>query len=102
MNRSLLGLGLALALAGCGRPHSGEVHTVAMPPIRPAVPSGVDYLAAHPAILANLHQRCKARMMDVTPDLCAAAAEATRRRFLRLSGSYAPKPVRPFADNGAP
>jgi len=102
MIRPLIGLGLALALAGCGRPREGEVHALAMPPVRPAAaPSGVDYLAAHPAVLADVHRRCKARMMDRAPDLCAAAAEATRRRFLRLSGSYAPEPVRPFADKGA-
>lgn len=102
MIRSLIGVGLALALAGCVRHRDGEARALAIPPVRAAAtPSDVDYLAAHPAILADVHRRCKARTMDATPELCAAAAEATRRRFLRVSGSYAPQPVRPFAADRA-
>jgi hypothetical protein len=99
MIRVVVSVALVLALAACGRP--GRHADAAAPVAAPAGPdqsAGSEYLAAHPAILADVHRRCKARMMDVTPDLCAAAAEATRLRFLAPSGAYAPQPVQPFAE----
>lgn len=102
MSRALVGLVLVLVLAACGRPgrHDDAAPLVASAS-GSAQPLGAEYLAAHPAILADVQRRCKARMMDVTPDLCAAAAEATRLRFLAPSGAYAPETVQPFADGAA-
>lgn len=85
-----------LALAGCDRGHRAPELPALAPSAASAAPPNVDYLVSHPKVLANLHRRCKARAADATPDLCAVAAEATRKRFLAPGPDYAPKPVQPF------
>ena len=96
--RGLLVLPLILALAGCDRRQVREADAPASTPPKLAVaPAVVDDLVAHPLILADVHRRCKARAPDAPPELCAAAAEATRRRFMAPSAGYAPAPVHPFA-----
>ena len=104
MKAILVVCAFGLALAGCGR---GARHQD-FPPV--SIVSGgddsrlssamVDELAANPAALDDAHRRCKARAPDATPELCAAAAEATRQRFLAPADAYVPPTVHPLADNG--
>lgn len=97
LNPTLLWLSVALALAACNRqtvdPHGAEARAPAH-----VAASSVDVarLTADRAALDEAHARCKARSADATPELCAAAAEATRRRFSGSTGAYVPAPVEPF------
>lgn len=53
-------------------------------------------LAADRARLDQVRAACKANAPEATPDLCEAAAEATRRRFRGEGNSYRPRNVDPF------
>lgn len=92
-----LGVLVAVALSACDRRPADVPGTKAAP--RTAIvapPIDVARLAADRAALDDAHARCKARAPDATPELCAAAAEATRRRFSGKARTYAPAPVQPF------
>jgi conjugative transfer region protein TrbK len=92
-----LGALVAVALTACDR-RPAEVPAAATPPRTASVVPSVDVarLTADRRALDDAHARCKARAPDATPKLCAAAAEATRRRFLGKARTYAPAPVQPF------
>lgn len=96
-NAKLVWLAAAVALTGCGRQPAKSPSTEARPPAHVAAPSvNVARLAADRPALDDAHARCKARAADATPELCAAAAEATRRRFTGSSRAYEPTSVNPF------
>ncbi len=81
-----LALAIVLAgLAGCDAPKPPAIETV---DLRPAKPSArdVERLATDRTALDDAHRRCKARDATATPELCAAAAQATRRRFSGAGG----------------
>jgi len=97
VNTKLLWLAAALALAACDQRPAARPGAETQPPAHVAVPTvDVARLAADRAALDDAHARCKARAADATPELCAAAAEATRRRFSSSARAYAPAPVEPF------
>ena len=97
MNSKIVWLTAALALAACDRRPAQSPSADAQPAAHVAAPSvDVDRLAADRAALDDAHARCKARAPDATPELCAAAAEATRRRFTGSARAYAPAPVDAF------
>jgi hypothetical protein len=96
-NSRLLWLTAALTLTACNQRPAETAGTAAPPPAHIAAPSAdVERLAADRAALDDAHARCKARAADATPELCAAAAKATRRRFAGSAGAYAPAPVDAF------
>lgn len=96
VNAKLIGLSVLLALGACER-GPAETPRVGPPPARVTGSSAdVARLAADRAALDDAHARCKARAADAKPELCAAAAEATRRRFSAPASPYAPGPVEPF------
>ncbi|WP_332767823.1 hypothetical protein [Phenylobacterium sp.] len=91
VNTKLLWLAAALALAACDQ-RPAETR----PPAHVAAPTiDVARLAADRAALDDAHARCKARAADATPELCAAAAEATRRRFSGSASVNVPAPAAP-------
>jgi hypothetical protein len=91
MNAKSLGLAAALVLAACDRQPTERANTVSAMPAPSAIStSDVAHLAADRAALDQAHARCKARAPGATPDLCAAAAEATRRRFSGSASAYVP------------
>ncbi len=81
-----LAIAVALVgLAGCDAPKPPPADTVDLRPARPSA-GEVQRLAADRAALDDAHRRCKARDVTATPELCAAAAQATRRRFSGTGG----------------
>ncbi len=86
----------ALALAACDRRPAEAPITETRPAAHVVGPSvDVARLAADRGALDDAHARCKARAADATPELCAAAAEATRRRFSGSASAYVPAPAAP-------
>ncbi|CAN7491755.1 hypothetical protein LJR225_003449 [Phenylobacterium sp. LjRoot225] len=97
VNTKIVWLAVALALTACNRQPAQAPSADAQPAAHVAPPSvDVTRLAADRAALDDAHARCKAREADATPELCAAAAEATRRRFTGSAPAYAPTPVDAF------
>lgn len=80
-----LAVTVVLLLAGCDAPKPPPAATVDLRSARPSA-SEVERLAADRAALDDAHRRCKARDATATLELCAAAAQATRRRFSGASG----------------
>lgn len=98
-NAKVLLLAAALALTACDRQsaQSAQSPSADARPVRVSASTfAVARLAADRAALDDAHARCKARAANATPELCAAAAEATRRRFTGSSRAYEPTPVNPF------
>lgn len=96
VNAKLIGLSVLFALGACDR-RPAEMPRLGPPPARVTGPSAdLARLSADRPALDDAHARCKARAADATPELCAAAAEATRRRFSGPASRYAPGPVEPF------
>jgi hypothetical protein len=93
--KKLAVLSVLLVLAACDRRGSVPAQFSAPAPARSAE---VARLVADPAALDDAHRRCKLKAAVATPEFCAAAAEATRQRFLARGSPYAPSPVRPFAE----
>jgi hypothetical protein len=86
----------ALALTACDRRPSEAPNAETSSAAQAAGPSvDVAHLAADRVALDLAHARCKARAADATPELCAAAAEATRRRFSGSASVYVPAPATP-------
>lgn len=97
VSTKLLWLAAALALAACDQRPAATPGAEMRAPAHVAAPTvDVARLAVDRAALDDAHARCKARAADATPELCAAAAEATRRRFSGSARPYAPAPVDPF------
>lgn len=96
VNARLIWVCAALALAGCDQ-RPAETPVSEARPAAQIVGSSADVarLAADRAALDDAHARCKARAADATPELCAAAAEATRRRFSGSASVYVPAPAAP-------
>ncbi len=87
-----------VALPGCDRtPQSGTSYASEAPLIvdrrYTAFETMAAALAADRARLDQVHAACKADAPEATPDLCEAAAEATRRRFRGAGDSYRPRNV---------
>lgn len=86
-----LWLAAALALGACDRRPAEHANSVGAMPAPSAVSTtDVARLAADRVALDDAHARCKARAAGATPELCAAAAEATRRRFSGSASAYVP------------
>lgn len=90
-----------VALAGCDKtPQSVTPPTTEAPRVVDRSTNGFEAtavaLAADRARLDQVRAACKADAPEATPDLCEAAAEATRRRFRRHAGNYRPRAVDPF------
>lgn len=96
VNTKLIWLSAALALAACDRRPPEAPGAETRPATQVAGPSfDVARLAADRGALDEAHARCKARAADATPELCAAAAEATRRRFSGSASVYVPASAGP-------
>ncbi|MBU9610637.1 EexN family lipoprotein [Burkholderia multivorans] len=67
MNKMIMLLALTVMLAACGKSAPTET---------------VDSLAANPARLKELLQRCKSDRAQLGDELCNRVAEATNRRFM--------------------
>lgn len=80
-----------LALAACER-----APEPAPPPPIELAGDLASQLAADPERLKAAREGCRTDAPGATETLCAAAAEATRRRFRGEAGSYRPAPVDPF------
>lgn len=86
-----LGVLAAFALTACDRRPTEAPSAETRPAAQVAGPSvEVARLAADRVALDEAHARCKARATVATPELCAAAAEATRRRFSGSASVYVP------------
>jgi hypothetical protein len=90
-----------VALPGCDKtPQSVTPTTTEAPRIVDRSTDGfeatVAALAADRARLDQVRAACKADAPEATPDLCEAAAEATRRRFRGRTDNYRPRTVDPF------
>lgn len=97
VNTTIVWLTAALALAACDRRPARSPSVDTQPAAHVATPSvDVERLAADRAALDDAHARCKARAADATPEFCAAAAKATRRRFTGSAHAYAPAQVEAF------
>lgn len=96
VNTRLIWLSSALALAACDQ-RPAEAPTAETRPAAQVAGHSADVarLAADRGALDDVHARCKARAADATPELCAAAAEATRRRFSDSASVYVPAPAAP-------
>ncbi|MDP3746666.1 MAG: hypothetical protein Q8Q88_06405 [Phenylobacterium sp.] len=91
----------ALAAAACDRRPVAPADRPAEVPRRAAAPSAlVARLAADRAALEAARATCRAQAAQATPELCAAVAEATRRRFLGKTQPYAPAPVDAVSEGG--
>lgn len=96
LNATLMWVCAALALAACDQRPAEAPSAERRPAVQAAGPSAeVARLAADRVALDEAHARCKARAADATPELCAAAAEATRRRFSGSASVYVPAPAAP-------
>lgn len=80
-----------LALAACER----APEPAAPPPIE-LTDDLAGQLAADPDRLKAVREGCRTDAPGATETQCAAAAEATRRRFRGDAGPYRPAPVDPF------
>lgn len=90
-----------VALAGCDKtPQSVTPPTTEAPRVVDRSTDGFEAtaaaLAADRARLDRVRAACKADTSEATPELCEAAAEATRRRFRGHADSYRPRDVDPF------
>jgi hypothetical protein len=83
-------------LAGCGRHGADGGAPVATPSAAPVSAALVDRLAGDRTALDAALSQCKAKTAEATPSLCAAAAEAERRRFKAGSSVYRPQSVQLF------
>ena len=90
-----------VALAGCDKaPQSVTPTAPEMPRTVDRNDTGFEATAAELAgdrdRLDQVRVACKTDAPEATPQLCEAAAEATRRRFRGHTDSYRPRNVDPF------
>jgi hypothetical protein len=90
-----------VALAGCDKTPQSVTPPTTEPPR--VVDRSTDEFEATATALATDRARldqvraaCKADAPEATPDLCEAAAGATRRRFRGKTDSYRPRNADPF------